>query len=256
MIQEGPLFSVSNLRFNVIILAAGLGARLRPETEHIPKALVRLGSDRAIDYLLRKFQYVADQIIISVGYCADLLENYCRGRYGTLNLAFSREDVSSLAGPGCSLLYALDKASSRLPTLVTFCDYVVEDQFPIDTDALGLCGTPVPDAVLGTYQTIGCVADGVVTDLVRNDDLDARKEGGFTGIAVMHDTLFLKSIVYAAAAAKGGPAGLDYAFDIIRPYLLKVRTRVCTLSRIFEFGASDTIGRTKTYADGHQRVRS
>jgi len=80
MFEEGPIFSISNEKFNVIVLAAGLGTRLKPETDHIPKALIQLGSDRAIDHLIRKYQFVADRLILAVGYCSDLLENYCRGR--------------------------------------------------------------------------------------------------------------------------------------------------------------------------------
>src|SRR5258708_7226531 len=127
MIKDAPLFSISNSKFNVIVLAAGLGSRLRPETDYVPKPLLELGGVRAIDYTIRKYQYIADRIIIAVGYCADLLENYCRGRFSSLNLQFSYEKVSDLRGPGTSVIYALDTASCKLPTIVTFCDYLVED---------------------------------------------------------------------------------------------------------------------------------
>ena len=118
--KSTPLYSVQNQRFNVIILAAGLGTGLKPATDYIPKALVEVGQDRAIDYSMRKYQYIADRVIVATGYCADLLENYVRGRYSSMELYFSRENVGELSGPGKSFLLALDYTSSRLPTIVTF----------------------------------------------------------------------------------------------------------------------------------------
>ena len=85
-LKNPPSFSIHNYRFNVIILAAGLGYRLRPETEYVPKALVKIGQSRAIDYIIRKYQYIADKFIIATGYGADLLENYLKGKYPMMNL--------------------------------------------------------------------------------------------------------------------------------------------------------------------------
>ena len=107
MYRVSPLFSIKNQKFNVIILASGLGTSLKLETDFIPKALVELGQLRAIDYLIAKYQYLADRIIITVGYSKDLLRNYVKGKYSSLNLQFSHEEVSELRGPGKSLMYAL-----------------------------------------------------------------------------------------------------------------------------------------------------
>ncbi|MDP7417332.1 MAG: NTP transferase domain-containing protein, partial [Desulfobacterales bacterium] len=220
---SSPLFSVNNKKFNLIILAAGIGTRLRPETDYIPKALLELGGLRAIDHLMRKYQYLAGKIIIAVGYSADLLENYVRGRYASLNLFFSREDVSNLKGPGESLVYALDFASSKIPTIITFCDYIVEDQFSVDNDCIGVCKPGSSNFVFDTYKTVVVAEDGIVMDLVENEDLENNKENGFTGIGVFQDTKFLKSIVYSKAVIKRAQDNVDYTMDIVRTYIQKVR---------------------------------
>lgn len=248
MYKVSPLFSARNQKFNVIILASGLGTRLKPETDFIPKALVELGELRAIDYLILKYQYLAERIIITVGYSADLLRNYVKGKYSSLNIQFSREEVSELRGPGKSLVYALDHADSGLPTLITFCDYIIEDQFSVDYDAIGVC-KPDEDYVYDTYKMLAVAEEGVAVDLIINDDLENIKENGFTGISICHNTILLKSIVYGAAESKTRLEDVDYA-RIIRSYLQKVRTLALPLSRMYEFGTEDTLVKTRRYMGG------
>ena len=250
MYKVSQLFSVKNQKFNIIILASGLGTKLKPETDFIPKALIELGQLRAIDYLISKYQYLAERIIITVGYSEDLLRNYVRGKYSSLNLQFSSEEVSELRGPGKSLMYALDHADSRLPTLITFCDYIIEDQFSVDYDAIGVC-KPIKDYVYGTYKTLGIVEEGVAIGLTENDKLESVRENGFTGITICHNTTLLKSIVYSAAVSSSKTEGFDYALDIIRCYIEKVRTLALPLSKMLEFGTEDTLIKTREHIGGN-----
>jgi NDP-sugar pyrophosphorylase family protein len=252
MIRKSPLFSVLNKRFNIIILAAGLGTRLKPETDFIPKCLVEIGGLRSIDYCIQKYQYIAGRVIVAVGYCADLVTNYVSGRYSSMDLFFSQEEVSALRGPGTSLLYALDYASSRLPTLITFCDYIVEDQFPVDFDSLGVCRSGTEPCILGEYKTVALIEEGVVLGLKMNEDMDRVRENGCTGIAVFHDTKLLKAITYSSASSRKEEEDVDYGFDVIQPYVQRRRTLATPLSRLFEFGTNDTLIETRRYFDGNR----
>jgi NDP-sugar pyrophosphorylase family protein len=253
MPKDHCVFSVANHKFNIIVLAAGVGTRLRPETDFIPKPLVELGGQRAIDFLVRKYQHVADRMVIATAYCADLMENYCRGKYPSMTLLFSREEVSKLAGPGTSLLYALDCVSTRLPTIVTFCDYLLEDQFSIEKDAVCLCNPEVPEAVLDSYKTVAVVEDGRAIDLNPNADIARIRKNGFTGVFICHQTMVLKALAYSRAAERGADK-LDYATDIVRPYLARFPTRALPVSRIFEFGTEESLRATRAYIDGTCRV--
>jgi NDP-sugar pyrophosphorylase family protein len=250
MFMDSPLFSVTNQKFNVIILAAGLGRRLQPETDFIPKALVNLGGARAIDYSLRKFQYIAERLILAVGYCADLLENYVRGKYASPKIFFSQERIAELRGPGVSFLYALDYASCRLPTIVTFCDFIFGEPFPVDRDAVVICQPGNRDSVIDHYKTVASVEEGVVLDIAPNPDPQGVRENGFTGTFICHNTILLKAIAYSQASAKCKEGRLDYALDVIRNYIKAVRTVAIPVSRMFEFGTEESLARTRAYLDG------
>jgi NDP-sugar pyrophosphorylase family protein len=231
----------------VIILAAGLGRRLQPETDFIPKALVNLGEARAIDYTIRKFQYIAERMIIATGYCADLLENYVRGKYPSQNMFFSREEVAALCGPGVSFLYALDYVSSRLPTIVTFCDFIFDDLFPVDENAVVVCMPGQTDAVIDTYKTVAIVEEGIVCDIVPNTNPHCVRENGFTGTFICHNSILLKAIAYGQAIAKSNLSDLDYTLDVIRNYVKAIRTVVAPVSSIFEFGTEEALAKTREY---------
>ncbi len=244
--KKAPSFSVRGEKFNVIVLAAGAGTRLKPETDHIPKALIPLGGMRAIDYTIQKFQYISDRIIIAAGYGADILENYVRGKYSKLNPMFSREKASELAGPGKSLVLALDHASSRLPTLITFCDYLIEEYVSVDHDALGVSQKPSEPYVVDHHpKGLAVVDGGVVRDLVPNKDLSRETYGGFMGLSICHNTTLLKAIAYTKAHETEGEP--DYTFDIMKEYISKVKTLALPLSQMFEFGTPDMLKKVRDY---------
>lgn len=249
MFNKTPLFSIQDQKFNIIILAAGMGTRLRPETDFIPKCLIDIGGIRSIDYCIQKYQYIAGRIILAVGYCGDLVTNYVTGRYGPLELYFSHEQVAQLKGPGTSLVYALDQASSRLPTIITFCDYIIQDQFPVDYDSLCVCHPNDTPSILGEYRTIALIDEGVVTGLKWNEDMPHVRENGCTGIVIFHDTCLLKALTYSAAAA--GKEEVDYGFDVIDPYVKQRRTLATPLSHLFEFGTNETLVATRRYLNGN-----
>lgn len=60
-----------------MIFAAGLGTRLRPLTEHLPKALVRVGDSPLLGIVLRRLvSFGYDRIVVNVHHFAGLIEEY------------------------------------------------------------------------------------------------------------------------------------------------------------------------------------
>ncbi|MEK6939069.1 MAG: nucleotidyltransferase family protein [Nanoarchaeota archaeon] len=60
-----------------IILAGGLGTRLKPLTDKIPKPLVPIGNKPLLQHIIENFRkYGIKNIILSVGYKAEQIEEY------------------------------------------------------------------------------------------------------------------------------------------------------------------------------------
>jgi MurNAc alpha-1-phosphate uridylyltransferase len=64
-----------------MVLAAGLGERMRPLTERIPKPLVAVGGKPLIDHVLDRLADAGvERAVVNVHYLADLIERHLSGR--------------------------------------------------------------------------------------------------------------------------------------------------------------------------------
>jgi NDP-sugar pyrophosphorylase family protein len=62
-----------------LILAAGLGTRLKPITERIPKVLVQIGGKPLLEYHLEQLdKYDIKEVLINTHHLADKVKDYCR----------------------------------------------------------------------------------------------------------------------------------------------------------------------------------
>ena len=64
-----------------MVVAAGLGTRMRPLTDHLPKPLVRVGGRALMDHMLDRFAEAGvARAIVNVHYLADQIEAHLRAR--------------------------------------------------------------------------------------------------------------------------------------------------------------------------------
>jgi MurNAc alpha-1-phosphate uridylyltransferase len=64
-----------------IVLAAGLGTRMRPYNGHVPKPLVQIGGKSLIDYSLDRLADAGvDRVVVNVHHLADALERHLASR--------------------------------------------------------------------------------------------------------------------------------------------------------------------------------
>jgi len=77
----------------VILMAGGLGTRLRPLTEDCPKPLLKVGGTPLLETILERFiSYGFDDFYISVNYKADMIEDYFGdGSKWGVNIEYLRE---------------------------------------------------------------------------------------------------------------------------------------------------------------------
>jgi glucose-1-phosphate cytidylyltransferase len=75
----------------VVLLAGGLGTRLREETEFRPKPMVPIGSQPILWHIMKTFAHFKHQeFIVCTGYKAEVIREYFRN-FETMNLDFTIE---------------------------------------------------------------------------------------------------------------------------------------------------------------------
>jgi len=85
-----------------MVLAAGLGTRLRPLTNDRPKALVEVGGRTLLEITLRRLrEFGVGEVIVNVHHFADLVVDYLRRNQNFgMRIEISREDVLLDTGGG------------------------------------------------------------------------------------------------------------------------------------------------------------
>ena len=87
-----------------LLLAAGLGTRLRPLTSSIPKCLVSIGQKPLLQHWMESLAYSGqfDTVIVNTHYLAEKVEQFCSSYQSPISIELSYE--SELLGPGGTLL--------------------------------------------------------------------------------------------------------------------------------------------------------
>lgn len=109
-----------------MILAAGLGARLRPLTNHLPKALVEVHGRPVIEYHLYNLAANGfEDIVINVSYMADKIKQFIgNGHAFGVNVEYSEEAQPLETGGGIfNALPLLGKQAFLAVNADIFTDY-------------------------------------------------------------------------------------------------------------------------------------
>jgi len=136
-----------------MILAAGLGKRLRPLTDELPKALVEISGVPMLEHVARRLVgWGATRLIINIHHHADAIERFIEKRAGFgVEVRISREAGPAPLDTGGGLLAAAGLFSSREPFIVHNVD-VVSD---IDLGAMYAAHIEPGAQALATLATSG-----------------------------------------------------------------------------------------------------
>ncbi len=111
---------------NAILLAAGLGTRLRPITYHTPKCLVEIKGTPIIDIWIEKLKRIGvDSILINTHYLAEKVKNHINTNPYNKFIKIIEEDI--LEGTAGTLIKNLDFYEGNDGFLIHADNYCLDD---------------------------------------------------------------------------------------------------------------------------------
>jgi len=110
-----------------IILAAGVGSRIRPLTDDCPKTLLTVGGVTILERMLTNIQTCGiDEVVVVLGYLHERVELFVRDTFPDLNVQFVINTRYDATNTGYSLMLAADLVGGS--TFVKFDGDVVFDE--------------------------------------------------------------------------------------------------------------------------------
>ncbi len=162
----------------VIILAAGLGSRLKEKTTHIPKALISVCGKPLIDYALQFTSHpnITDRFVVT-GYCHDQVAKHLSDTHSNIHI---RHNADFKDGNFFSMLAAINDIHDDL--LIMNTDHIYPKSFlnHIITHATGISAICDFDRQLGADDMkIKLNSDKQITTISKQlTDFD----GGYIGM--------------------------------------------------------------------------
>lgn len=249
-----------------MIFAAGLGTRLKPITDNLPKALVPVGGMPLIEHVARKLKASGiEEAVVNVHHFADMLEDWVAG-HEILPMKVSDERERLLETGGAVL-----HARKHLEGCGTFLVHNVD--IISDLDVRDLCSEVKPEALatllvseretarylLFEPETMKLVGwTNIITGEVRSPyaglDPASCRRLAFSGIHVMSDTVFEAMDRYVAEN------GLDDGKQSPRFPVMDFYLSVCDRYDIYGVKADDLhlvdVGKLDTIQEAENMLKT
>lgn len=92
-----------------IILAAGVGSRIRPLTDNCPKSLLKVGGKTILEMMVSHIQDCGiNQVVFVLGYLQNQIKDYVKANFPDLNTHFITNERFSQTNTGYSLMLTRD----------------------------------------------------------------------------------------------------------------------------------------------------
>lgn len=180
-----------------MVLAAGLGTRMRPLTDHMPKPLVPVGGvpliDRILDWLHASG---VKEVVINSHYCAEQLEAHLK-KHRNLKIHISREETVLETGGG--IKHALPLLGNQAFFAINSDVLCMDGKIPALKRLAQHWDDPAMDALL-LVQPVGKAIgyEGAGDFFVENGAIRRRGQSAvapfvYTGIQLLHPRLFAAS---------------------------------------------------------------
>lgn len=181
---------------NAMVLAAGLGRRMRPLTDRLPKPLVEVSGRPLIDYALELLEQAGvARAVVNASYLAEKLAAYLAARRSGIRVTLSREETPLETGGGIARALPL---LGHAPFYAINSDVILRNGAGMPAlrqlaEAWDDGGT---DALLLLVPKTLAVGYGGAGDFFLEDGRLRRREGAssapyvFTGTQLLHPRLF------------------------------------------------------------------
>jgi N-acetyl-alpha-D-muramate 1-phosphate uridylyltransferase len=197
---------------SAIVLAAGLGTRMRPYNGAIPKPLVAVGGKALIDYALdRLAECGVARAVVNVHHLADALERHLAARQKPVVVI--SDERGALLGTGGGIANALPKLGSGPFFLVNSDTLWLDGKKPNFARLADTFDAGAMDALLLLAPTVGSIGYAGKGDFALLPDGRLHRRTGtdeavpfvYAGAAILAPALF--------AAAPAGAFALTHSFD-------------------------------------------
>ncbi|MDA0755569.1 MAG: phosphocholine cytidylyltransferase family protein [Proteobacteria bacterium] len=109
-----------------IILAAGVGSRIRPLTDNCPKSLLKINGKTILEMMLSHIKTCGiNEVIFVLGYLQDQIKNYVKTKFPDLIVQFITNEKYEVTNTGYSLMLTKDFVKNS--TFIKFDADVVFD---------------------------------------------------------------------------------------------------------------------------------
>ncbi|MGJ7024627.1 nucleotidyltransferase family protein [Petrimonas sulfuriphila] len=169
-----------NFNLPIVVMAGGIGSRLKPLTNVLPKPLIPIGEKTIIEHIFDRFyQHGCNEFYISVNYKADLIKYYLTEQRLPFNLTYFKEDKPMGTAGSLSLL----KNTINETFFVSNCDIVIEQDYSEILDYHKKSQNEITIvAALKTYHipygTLKSGENGELTELIEKPDLTFKINSG------------------------------------------------------------------------------
>lgn len=152
----------------VIIPAAGLGKRLRPNTLSMPKPLLRVGEKRIIDYVISSLSSLSyDEIIFITGYMHNEIEQYISTSY-SFPMQFVIQDA--MRGLADAVYLGLERVRPDDDIIVLLSDTIISADFTFSIKSrcnyIGVMGVDDPSR----FGIVTCNGENILSMTEKPDN--------------------------------------------------------------------------------------
>jgi MurNAc alpha-1-phosphate uridylyltransferase len=209
---------------SAIVLAAGLGTRMRPYNGHVPKPLVTVGGRSLIDYGLdRLVEAGVERAVVNVHHLADAVERHLASRKRPR--IFISDERQSLLGTGGGIAKALPQLDAAPFFLVNSDTLWLDGIKPNFARLAESFDASAMDALLLLAPSAGSLGYQGRGDYTMLDDGRLRRRGEnevapfiYAGAAILSPALFAD----APQGAFGLTSLFDRAAEAVRLYGLRL----------------------------------